>query len=274
MQTDALHSQQDFAVRGIPSVSPVSAPASPAAPENQGSGLFGPAYVRENQRQEMETFPQYRADATLPDETGSSADEDLADARALRSLEARDREVRRKEEAKGEAVGSRSYIYQTGPDGKRYATGTAAHTVRQEDENSSPAAATAPDGKELSREDEALLQKLQARDTKVRGHEAAHVMAAGGQAQGLPTYTYQTGPDGRRYAVGGSVNISMLRTGDAEHDARQANRAYRAAMATGEPSARDMQTASMARNNAQEASQRDREAALSAYAAQSPFQVF
>lgn len=272
MQTDSMHAQQDFAVRGIPSVSPVSAPASPAAPENQGSGLFGPAYVRENQRPEMETFPQYRPDATLQKTSETSADEELVDARALRSLESRDREVRRNEEAKGEAVGSRSYIYQTGPDGKRYATGTAAHTVRKEEEDG--AAAKAPNGEELSREDEALLQKLQARDTKVRGHEAAHVMAAGGQAQGLPTYTYQTGPDGRRYAVGGSVNISMLRTGDADHDARQANRAYRAAMATGEPSTRDMQTASLARDRAQEVSQRDRDAALSAYSNQSPFQVF
>lgn len=101
------------------------------------------------------------------------------------------------------------------------------------------------DGKELSEHDEALLQKLQARDAKVRSHEAAHVMAAGGQASS-PTYTYQTGPDGKRYAIGGSVNISIMTTGDSEADARRAKKAYRAAMATGEPSSRDMQTATLA----------------------------
>lgn len=103
------------------------------------------------------------------------------------------------------------------------------------------------DGKELSESDEALLQKLKARDAKVKSHEAAHVMAAGGQASS-PTYTYQTGPDGRRYAIGGSVNISIMTTGDSEADARRAQKAYRAAMATGEPSARDMQTATKAQS--------------------------
>lgn len=105
-------------------------------------------------------------------------------------------------------------------------------------------------------DDKALLAKLQARDAKVRAHEARHVMAAGGQAAGAPTYTYQTGPDGQRYAIGGSVNISMRTTGDPEADARQARTARRAALATGEPSARDMQTAMRATSRAALAKQR------------------
>lgn len=114
----------------------------------------------------------------------------------------------------------------------------------------------AQDTDKLSESDEALLKKLQARDAKVRAHEAQHVMAAGGQTVGSPTYTYQTGPDGKRYAIGGSVNISILTTGDAESDSRQAKTAMRAAMATGEPSARDMQTAMRASGRAAQAQQK------------------
>ena len=283
MQTDILQTQQVAATSGVPSVSPVAAPSSPAAPEQFGSGLFGPAYIREGQRAGGESFPLYSADGSLRQERGNDADADLADARAVKSLEARDMQVRRDEAAKGEAVAGSSYIYQTGPDGKRYAVGTAPHLVRQEEGTLQPGGAWAQngdgaargvDGKPMSRDDEALLEKLQARDAKVRNHEAAHVMAAGGQAVGMPTYTYQTGPDGKRYAIGGSVNISMTTTGDAEQNARQANKAYRAAMATGEPSPRDMQAASRARANVMEAGRDMRQKALEAYTAQGGVTLF
>lgn len=86
--------------------------------------------------------------------------------------------------------------------------------------------------------------------------------SAGGQAQGLPQYTYQTGPDGRAYAVGGAVNISVSSSGDAESAARQAETARRAALAAGETSTRDALTASQAGEIASRARQR----ALNAYA--------
>lgn len=209
----------------------------------QGLGrpdVFGPAYVRESGQRGGGAASLYGPDARLVDEDA------LSDAATVRSLEQRDREVRRKEEGKGEAVGSSNYIYQMGPDGERYAIGTAAHAVREDGDGEEGASGTrAPDGARLSDADEELVRRLEARDAKVRSHEAAHVMAAGGQA-GMPDYTYQTGPDGQQYAVGGSVSISMLATGDEAQTARQAQKAYRAAMATGEPSAQDMKTAAMA----------------------------
>lgn len=265
MQIDAIQTQQESAVNGIPPVSPVAGASSATSPESQSSVLFGPAYVRDGQTHTGESFPLYSADGSLRKETASSGEADLADARAVQKLESRDRQTRQREEGKGEAVGSRNYIYQTGPDGKRYAIGTAAHTVREEEPSGTEGTKRGADGDTLSREDQALLDKLEARDTKVRNHEAQHVMAAGGQAQGAPTYTYQTGPDGRRYAVGGSVNIATMTTGDPEQDARQARNAERAAMATGEPSSRDMQAAQTARLKEADASQRQRDAALDAY---------
>ncbi|MDR2893175.1 MAG: hypothetical protein LBV80_08860 [Deltaproteobacteria bacterium] len=120
------------------------------------------------------------------------------------------------------------------------------------------------DGQELTEGEEAQIEKLRQRDAKVRSHEAAHVLAAGGQA-GMPTYTYQTGPDGRRYAIGGAVNISIMRTGDPEKDAREASTAQRAALAAGEASTADLQTAARAGDMTAQANARAMERGLERY---------
>jgi hypothetical protein len=112
--------------------------------------------------------------------------------------------------------------------------------------------------------DRALLEKLRDRDALVRGHENSHILAAGGQVSGPVQYTYQTGPDGRQYAIGGSVNISVVSSPANDEDAaRQAETARRAATAGGEMSLRDMQVAM----RATEISARHRSRALDAYSA-------
>ena len=202
--------------------------------------------------------------------TGSAREEDApglygADARMLKTLKERDQAARDAAEREGEAVGGRQFVYQTGPDGRQYAVGSMARVIRREDDDAAgslPGDQAAASGARPEAADAALQQKLEARDAKVRAHEMGHVMAGGGQAQGLPQYTYQTGPDGRSYAVGGAVNISITSSGDAEGDARQADTARRAALATGETSARDALTA----NQAGEMASRARQRALNAYA--------
>ena len=51
------------------------------------------------------------------------------------------------------------------------------------------------------------VQRLKQRDIEVRTHEAAHLAAAGQYASGGASFQYVTGPDGKRYAVGGEVKI-------------------------------------------------------------------
>ncbi|MDY5466203.1 MAG: putative metalloprotease CJM1_0395 family protein [Campylobacter sp.] len=60
---------------------------------------------------------------------------------------------------------------------------------------------------ELSREEQRIVSELQAADTNVRAHEAAH-MAAGGGLTSPASYTYERGPDNKMYAVAGEVGIS------------------------------------------------------------------
>ena len=105
---------------------------------------------------------------------------------------------------------------------------------------------------ELSPEEQQRVQELAARDAEVRAHENAHVAAAGGLA-GAPSYSYTVGPDGKRYAVGGSVKIDMSKERTPEETLAKAERIRAAAMAPAEPSAKDTSVASKASQMAADA---------------------
>ncbi len=99
---------------------------------------------------------------------------------------------------------------------------------------------------ELSYNDQAVLTKLQARDTEVRAHERAHLAAAGQYARGGASFTYQRGPDGRLYAVGGEVSIDIGRENTPEATIAKMQTVKRAALAPASPSAADRQIAAQA----------------------------
>jgi len=100
--------------------------------------------------------------------------------------------------------------------------------------------------KELTQGEELLVNDLQARDAEVRAHEAAH-QAAGGSMTGAATYTYQQGPDGKMYAIGGEVSISMKSGSSPQETIANARQVAAAAMAAGNPSSQDFAVASSAR---------------------------
>lgn len=122
----------------------------------------------------------------------------------------------------------------------------AAKSVEGTDEESSL-------GVELSESEQQEVRKLQQRDAEVKVHEAAHVAAAGRYAQGGASFDYETGPDGRRYAVGGDVSISVSaeRTPEATIAKMQAVR--RAALAPASPSGQDRRVAAEATQKETEA---------------------
>ena len=104
----------------------------------------------------------------------------------------------------------------------------------------------------LSDEEQQVVQEMAARDAQVRAHENAHVAAAGGMAS-APSYTYETGPDGKRYAIGGSVRIDMSKEATPEETLKKAERIRAAAMAPAEPSPQDVSVASRASQMASDA---------------------
>lgn len=117
-----------------------------------------------------------------------------------------------------------------------------------------PAADTRPvRTAELSKEAQAQLDKLKARDTEVRQHEMAHLSAAGGLATSGPSYTYQRGPNGVNYAVGGEVNIDTSPGGTPEETLSRAQAIQAAALAPANPSGADRAVAARASQMEQEA---------------------
>jgi len=99
---------------------------------------------------------------------------------------------------------------------------------------------------ELSTEEEELVKNLQARDAEVKAHEAAH-QAAGGGMTGGASFSYQQGPDGKMYAIGGEVSISIPSGSTPQETISNARQAVAAAMAPGNPSGQDHAVAASAR---------------------------
>nr|WP_281494867.1 putative metalloprotease CJM1_0395 family protein [Marinobacter sp. S6332] len=90
------------------------------------------------------------------------------------------------------------------------------------------------------------LTELKARDREVRAHEAAH-QAAGGQYAGAMSFSYQRGPDGAQYAVGGEVSIDISPVNGNPQATIEKMRVVRsAAMAPAEPSGQDRAVAAQA----------------------------
>lgn len=109
---------------------------------------------------------------------------------------------------------------------------------------------------ELSQDEKRVVEKLRQRDAEVRRHEQAHVAAAGSHVLGSPSYTYQVGPDGQRYAIGGEVQIDLSPVpGDPEATVQKAQQLQQAALAPSNPSATDRQVAMLASRMAREALQ-------------------
>ena len=125
----------------------------------------------------------------------------------------------------------------------------------QTDQRSATAGEAAdPSGKEpqdknspkQQRLDQLEIAKLSQRDQEVRAHEQAHA-AVGGRYAGAPSFTYTSGPDGKRYAIGGEVSIdSGAIANDPQATLNKMQVVIQAALAPAEPSAQDQRVAAQA----------------------------
>lgn len=122
-----------------------------------------------------------------------------------------------------------------------------------QDESDQQEAVSSPRSRELTDEEKQSVRQLQQRDAEVRRHEAAH-MAAGGGITGGASYEYQVGPDGRSYAVGGEVSISLSGGSTPQETIQKMQAVKAAALAPADPSGQDRAVAAAAQ--AQEAQAR------------------
>ncbi|MEP3049033.1 MAG: putative metalloprotease CJM1_0395 family protein [Roseibium sp.] len=108
------------------------------------------------------------------------------------------------------------------------------------------------DGDGLNEAEEKQVEKLAQRDREVKAHEQAHARVGGAYAS-APSYTFQQGPDGKRYAVGGEVQIDTSTERTPEATVRKMQIVIRAATAPAEPSSQDLKVAQQARSQMAEA---------------------
>jgi hypothetical protein len=103
------------------------------------------------------------------------------------------------------------------------------------------------------------VEDLRQKDSHVRSHENAHLAAAGNLARGGPKFEFETGPDGKRYAVAGEVPIDTNPDKEPAATLRKASRIRAAALAPSDPSPQDRRVAadaeSMAANAQKELNQ-------------------
>lgn len=111
-----------------------------------------------------------------------------------------------------------------------------------------------PNGELLSKAEMAVLRELQKADQAVRTHEIAHLAAAGGYARGGATFSFQRGPDGQNYAVGGEVSIDTGKEASPEATIAKMQIVRQAALAPADPSPQDQRVASYATLQISEAS--------------------
>ncbi|WP_206197899.1 putative metalloprotease CJM1_0395 family protein [Thiomicrospira sp. S5] len=117
-----------------------------------------------------------------------------------------------------------------------------------------PTEKSASSDQQVEREVQRVISELKSRDREVKAHEQAHLAAGGQHVTGGANYSYQTGPDGRRYAIGGEVGIDTSPvSGDPQATLAKAQQIRAAALAPAEPSSQDRKVAAQASQMAAEA---------------------
>ncbi len=112
----------------------------------------------------------------------------------------------------------------------------------KDQENKTKAVERDVSSKEKKIEEE--IKQLKKRDQEVKQHEQAHKAAAGASYVSGPHYDYKVGPDGKRYAVSGSVKIDTSEIpGDPEATIKKARQIKLTALAPAEPSSQDRRVA-------------------------------
>jgi len=102
-------------------------------------------------------------------------------------------------------------------------------------------------GQGLTEEEKQRVAELKKRDAEVRAHEAAHVAAGGRYVRGAASFEYESGPDGKKYAVGGEVSIDTSAvSGDPQATIQKMRTVRAAALAPASPSGQDRAVAAAA----------------------------
>jgi hypothetical protein len=119
------------------------------------------------------------------------------------------------------------------------AVSTGSALSRSEDSEADPV-------KQLTPAQQREIEQLKQTDREVRQHEQAHLAVGRDLVTSGPSYTYATGPDRQRYAVGGEVSIDTSPGRSPEETIPKAQHIRATALAPAKPSAQDHSVAAQA----------------------------
>ena len=105
--------------------------------------------------------------------------------------------------------------------------------------------APAPGPKQLTPEQQRIVQELQQIDHSVRAHEQAHLAAGREVITSAANFTYTYGPDGKQYAVGGEVGIDTSAESKPQDNIDKGRLIQKVALAPRDPSPQDYRVASI-----------------------------
>ena len=132
-----------------------------------------------------------------------------------------------------------------GDDGEKDSSGTAESSLTGQQTTSSTEQSTPQtDAEEFA--EQQIIRSLESRDKEVRTHERAHA-AVGGAYTGSPSYSFEIGPDGKKYAVEGEVAVDVTPVaGDPQETIAKMKKVQAAALAPANPSSQDIRVAASA----------------------------
>lgn len=123
---------------------------------------------------------------------------------------------------------------------------TSNKTDKQDDSEGSDEISTDLSLDKLSESEKRQVEELKRRDSEVKAHEAAHLAAGGGIVRGGASYSYTSGPDNKRYATGGEVQIDISPANSPESAILKMQQVRELLGAPADPSAQDRSVAQTA----------------------------
>jgi len=186
---------------------------------------------RENHQREVITQPAAMAKSAA--EKGVASDKDKAKTPAQQNEQIDFNRLKQEAEARDVSING-------DPENSEQSSSHEQHTHSNGEEHKS----STESAEEFAEQQE--IKELQQRDLEVRSHELAHA-AVGGAYTGAPSYTFEVGPDGKKYAVSGEVSVDLsVVEGNPRATIAKMQKIHAAALAPANPSVQDTRIAAAA----------------------------
>ena len=202
-----------------------------------------PTEVLRRENHQREIITQVPATHPALAEKGVASDKERARTPAQTNEQVDFANLRRQAESDSTSISEQKGSQQDNPDSNNNQEDKSAITQQENPQD------TPDNDSKKSKEDrhnEILISQLAQRDKEVRAHELAHA-STGGSATGSPSYSFEVGPDGKKYAVSGEVSVDLSTIpGDPQATISKMQKVHAAALAPASPSSQDTQVAASA----------------------------